>query len=168
MAYVHIGHDCVVGDHCIFANNASISGHVEVGDHANLGGYCGVPQYRRIGAHSMIGGMSLVLKDVPDFVTVSGNPAAAIGLNVEGLRRRGVDGPALQRLKAAYRLLYRSGLGVADALAAIEAGDDPDGRVAQFVASVRQAQRGIVRPRVAARPQADDPDAPGDGDGEGA
>ena len=89
MAYVHVGHDCVLGDHVIMANNSAVSGHCEVGDHANFGGYAGVPQYRNIGASAHIAGMSLVLKDVPAFMTVMGNPAGAIGLNVEGLRRRG-------------------------------------------------------------------------------
>ena len=79
MAYVHVGHDCTVGNHVIMANNASVSGHVVVGDYANFGGYAGIPQYRHVGAHAHVGGMSLVLKDVPAFVTVSGNPAGAVG-----------------------------------------------------------------------------------------
>ncbi len=86
MAYVHVGHDCSVGNHVIMANNASVSGHVVVGDYANFGGYAGIPQYRHVGAHAHVGGMSLVLKDVPAFVTVSGNPAGAVGLNIEGMR----------------------------------------------------------------------------------
>lgn len=147
MAYVHVGHDCVVGDHCIFANNASISGHVQVGDWANLGGYCGVPQFRRIGAHAMVGGMSLVLKDVPDFVTVSGNPAQAVGINVEGLKRRDFSPAAIRAIRRAYRTLYRSGLGVDAALQAIAAEPDAEGHLARFSASVRAATRGVVRPR---------------------
>ena len=90
MAYVHVGHDCVLGDHVIMANNAAVSGHCRVGDYANFGGYAGVPQFRNVGAHTHIAGMSLVLKDVPAYMTVMGNPAAAISLNIEGMRRRGL------------------------------------------------------------------------------
>ena len=171
MAYVHVGHDCVVGDHCIFANNASISGHVHVGDRANLGGYCGVPQFRRIGAHAMVGGMSLVLKDVPDFVMVSGNPARAIGINVEGLHRRNFPPALIGSIRRAYRTLYRSGLTVDEALQMIAAEPDPEGHLAQFIASVRAARHGVVRPRAASAGEeggsgADDPDH-GDGLGNG-
>ncbi len=144
MAYAHIGHDCVVGSHVIMANNASVSGHVKVGDHANLGGYAGVPQYRRIGADAMVGGMSLVLKDVPDFMLVSGNPAAAVGLNVEGMRRREFDGPTIDALRAAYRTVYREGRLLQDALALL---DTSVPAVAQFAASMRDTRFGIVRPR---------------------
>ncbi len=144
MAYAHIGHDCVVGSHVIMANNASVSGHVKVGDYANLGGYAGVPQYRRIGAHAMIGGMSLVLKDVPDFVTVSGNPAAAIGLNVEGMRRRGFAAETIEALRAAYRIVYREGRVLQEARAAL---DTSVPEVARFAASLADSRFGIVRPR---------------------
>lgn len=147
MAYVHVGHDCVVGDHCIFANNASISGHCHVGDWANLGGYCGVPQFRRIGAHAMIGGMSLVTKDVPAFVTVSGNPAAAVGMNLEGLRRRGFSKEGIAALKRAYRTVFRSGLRVAEALERLAGEEDPDGHLATFADSIRTSKHGVVRPR---------------------
>ena len=108
MAYVHVGHDCVVGNHVIMANNASISGHVVVGDYANFGGYAGVPQYRRIGAHSHVSGMSLVLKDVPAYMTVMGNPASAISLNVEGMRRRGYDKALIAALKAVSAFLHNA------------------------------------------------------------
>lgn len=158
MAYVHVGHDCLIGSDCVFANNASVSGHVTVGNHANLGGYCGVPQYRRIGSYTMIGGMSLVLKDVPDFIMVSGNPAGAVGLNLEGLRRHDFDPATVRRLRAAYRTLYRSGLTLAEALARLDAEDDPDGRIAELAASIRAATRGIVRPRGPAGADDDDAD----------
>ena len=97
MAYVHVGHDCVLGDDVIMANNAAVSGHCRVGDFANFGGYAGVPQYRNVGAYSHIAGMSLVLKDVPAYMTVMGNPASAIGLNVEGMRRRGYSKELIRR-----------------------------------------------------------------------
>ena len=117
MAYVHVGHDCVVGDNVVMANNASLAGHVVVGDYANFGGYSGIPQFRHIGAHTHIAAMSLVLKDVPAYMTVSGNPAVAVGLNVEGMKRRGYPKETLQALRQAHRTVYRKGLKVKEALA---------------------------------------------------
>lgn len=147
MAYAHVAHDCVIGDHCTFANNASASGHVTVGDWAILGGYAGVPQYRSVGAHAMVGGMSLVLKDVPAFVTVAGHPARVVSLNVEGMRRRGFAAADLANLRAAYRALYRSDLSTAEALARIDTMPDPEGHLAILTRSVRASRQGIVRPR---------------------
>lgn len=147
MAYAHVAHDCVIGDHCTFANNASASGHVTVGDWAILGGYAGVPQYRSIGAHAMVAGMSLVLKDVPAFVTVAGHPARLVSLNFEGLRRRGFAAPAIRNLLAAYRLLYQSGLRTAEAMSRLDALPDPEGHLAILARSVRESRHGIVRPR---------------------
>ena len=158
MPYVHVGHDSVVGDHCIFANNASVSGHCRVGDFVVLSGYAGVPQFRSIGPHAFVGGMALVTKDVPAFVKVAGHPARAVGLNVEGLRRRGFDGEAITRLREAWRIVYRSGLRLEAAIERLGALDDPTGHVAALVASLRESRQGIVRPRTAERgdPGADD------------
>lgn len=147
MAYAHVAHDCVIGDHCTFANNASASGHVSVGDWAILGGYAGVPQYRSIGAHAMVAGMSLVLKDVPAFITVAGHPARVVSLNLEGLRRRGFSAEAMATLRSAYRLLYRSGLSAAEATARIEALPDPEGHLAVLTRSLQASRQGIARPR---------------------
>lgn len=110
MAYVHIAHDCQVGSHAIFANNAQLAGHVHVGDYVILGGFTGVHQFCRVGAHSITGISSVVLQDVPPYVTASGNTAKPFGLNVEGLRRRGFPAETITRLKRAYKTLYRSGL----------------------------------------------------------
>ena len=147
MAYVHVGHDCVLGDDVIMANNAAVSGHCTVGDHANFGGYAGVPQYRSIGAGAHIAGMSLVLKDVPAYMTVMGNPASAIGLNLEGMRRRNYSKEVIGALREAHRVVYRKGLTVNDACAELEglAAEHPE--VAVFVDSIRDSQWGIVRPR---------------------
>jgi UDP-N-acetylglucosamine acyltransferase len=147
MAYVHIGHDCTLGDHVIMANNASVSGHVIVGDYANFGGYAGIPQYRRVGAHSHIGGMSLVLKDVPAFVTVSGNPAGAVGLNIEGMRRRGIADDVVAALRECYRVVYGTGLTVKEALARIEPLALRHPEVRLFAESVAQSRWGIIRGR---------------------
>jgi len=147
MAYVHVGHDCVLGDHVIMANNAAVSGHCNVGDHANFGGYAGVPQYRNIGAYSHIAGMSLVLKDVPAYMTVMGNPASAIGLNIEGMRRRGYSKELIDVLKDAHRVVYRNGLTVKEACAVLEPIAARHPEVMVFLDSVRNSQWGIVRPR---------------------
>ena len=119
MAYVHIAHDCVVGDNTIFANNASLAGHSHIGDYAILGGFTGVHQFCRIGAHVITGIASVIRQDVPPFVTVSGNPAAPHGINSEGLKRRGYSPDALAAIKRAYKILYKSGLSLAEAKDAI-------------------------------------------------
>jgi UDP-N-acetylglucosamine acyltransferase len=145
MAYVHIAHDCQVGSHTIFANNASLAGHVTVGDHAILGGFTGVHQFCRVGAHVITGISSVVRQDVPPFVTASGNPAAPHGINSEGLKRRGFDADAIAAVKRAYKTLYKSGLGLTEAQAAIaqEAENTPElALLAEFLA---QPGRGIVR-----------------------
>jgi UDP-N-acetylglucosamine acyltransferase len=153
MPFVHVAHDCVLGDHVILANYAAVSGHVQVGDHANFGGYAGVAQYRSVGAHTHLAAMSLVIKDVPDYVTVAGNPAVAAGPNVEGLRRRGFDAETIRHIRNAYKVMFLAGLTVEEAcdrLAPVAA-EVPE--VASFVAGVRNSRWGIVRPRraIAAR-----------------
>lgn len=145
MAYVHIAHDCVVGDHTIFANNATLAGHVTVDDYAILGGFTGVHQFCRIGAHTMIGIAAVIRQDVPPFLTIAGNPAAPFGINSEGLKRRGFSSEALAALKRAYKTLYKSGLSLADAQAAItaEASSQPELQpLAEFLAV---SGRGIIR-----------------------
>jgi UDP-N-acetylglucosamine acyltransferase len=147
MPYVHIAHDCVIGDHVVFANYAAVSGHVVVGDYANFGGYAGVAQHRRVGSHTHLAAMSLVIKDVPDYVTVMGNPASVIGLNSEGLRRRGWPENRIGHLRKAFRTVYRSGLTAAQACAELApmAAEVPE--VAAFVTAVGDSRFGIVRPR---------------------
>jgi UDP-N-acetylglucosamine acyltransferase len=147
MPYVHIAHDCVIGDHVVLANYAAVSGHVSVGDYANFGGYAGVAQFRAVGAHAHVAAMSLIIKDVPAYVTAGGNPASAIGLNVEGLRRRGCAPEAIAALRDAFRMVYRSGLTVAEALTQLESLADEQAEVAAFLESIRRARWGIVRPR---------------------
>jgi len=145
MAYVHIAHDCQVGDHTIFANNATLAGHVHIGDYAILGGFTGVHQFCRVGAHVITGIASVVRQDVPPFLTVAGNPLAPHGVNAEGLKRRGFSPEALAGLKRAYKILYKSGLTLAEALAAIAAEAEalPELRpLADFLAT---SGRGIVR-----------------------
>lgn len=115
MAYVHIAHDCQVGDNTIFANNATLAGHVEIGDWAILGGFTGVHQFVRVGAHSFCGVGTVLLQDLPPFVMVAGNPASPRGINSEGLRRRGFSTDGIAAIKRAYRTLYRAGLSLDEA-----------------------------------------------------
>lgn len=145
MAYVHIAHDCVVGNQVILANNASLAGHVHVADQAILGGFSGVHQFCRIGAHSFIGGFSAITRDVPPYVMVSGVPPEPRGINLEGLRRRGYGPEKIRALKEAYRLLYRAGLRLAEArdqIAAL-AGEHPElGLIVEFI---DRSERSILR-----------------------
>ncbi|HEB99878.1 MAG TPA: acyl-ACP--UDP-N-acetylglucosamine O-acyltransferase [Thiotrichales bacterium] len=145
MAYVHIAHDCQVGSHTIFANNASLAGHVRVEDYAILGGFTLVHQFCAIGTHAFTAFGTGVAKDIPPFVMVSGSPAHPHGLNVEGLRRRGFTSEAIQELKRAYKTLYRSGLTLEEAIGRLreQAGRVPE--VATMVAFLEKRTRGIVR-----------------------
>ncbi len=149
MAYVHIAHDCRVGNQTIFANNATLGGHVHVDDWAIIGGLSGVHQFVKIGAHVMVGFASAVSQDVPPFMLVDGNPLAVRGFNVEGLRRRGFSAARIAAVKQMHRLIYRSGLTLEAAKAALpevaaatpDASDDVK-RVLEFL---QRAARGIAR-----------------------
>lgn len=151
MAYVHLAHDCAVGNHTIFANNTQLAGHVHVGDWAILGGFTVVHQFVRIGAHSMSAMCSLLFADLPPFVMCQGQPAAARTMNFEGLRRRGFSVEQLAAVKAMHKALYRDDLTLADAQAAVallpqrfpEAGATVE-LMLDFLAGV-SPQRGIVR-----------------------
>ncbi len=115
MAYVHLAHDCQVGSHTVFANNAQLAGHVQVGDHAILGGFTVVHQYVHIGTHAITAMGTIVLQDIPPFVTAAGNTAKPHGINSEGLKRRGFSAGTITQIKRAYKSLYRSGLSLEDA-----------------------------------------------------
>ena len=145
MAYVHIAHDCVVGNNTIFANNATLAGHVNIQDYAILGGACLIHQFCTIGAHSFIGMGSHISKDVPPYLMVSGQPAEPHGLNVEGLRRRGFSPEAIKALRQIYKIIYRSGLTVVKALEQIEPLKSEFEEVAIFSEFVAKSGRGIVR-----------------------
>ena len=147
MAYVHIGHDCVLGDRIVMANNASVAGHVTVGDEAVLSGYVGVPQFRSIGAYSFVSAMSLVTKDVPAYVAADGNPAGAVGLNVERLRRLGLDENTKKALQDAYNTVYRRGLTLKEALDELQEAADAHAEVRCFVDSIEKSDHGIIRER---------------------
>ena len=145
MAYVHIAHDCVVGSHTIFANNASLAGHVHVGDHAILGGFTAVHQFCHIGAHSFTSMFSAVTMDIPAYVTAAGRPAAPRGVNAEGLKRRGFTAQQQRNLREAYRLVYRLGHKLDEALAELEARLPTQPELALFIDSIKSGSRGLAR-----------------------
>jgi UDP-N-acetylglucosamine acyltransferase len=143
MAYVHVAHDCVVGNNTTIANCTQLAGHVHVGDWATLGGFTGVHQFVKIGAHVMCGVSSVVLMDIPPYVTCGGNPLTAAGINSEGLRRRGYAPEQIANVKRAYKTLYRSGLTLAEAKA--ELAKETSTEVALLAAFLAESTRGIVR-----------------------
>ena len=145
MAYVHVAHDCQVGNNTVFANGASLAGHVHVGDWAILGGFSGVHQFVRVGAHSFIGAFALLVQDLPPYVTVGGSPAAPHGINSEGLRRRGFSTEAIAAIKRAYRLLYRNNLSLAQAREQITALAADYAEVRLFAEFIGVSGRGLVR-----------------------
>ena len=145
MAYVHIAHDCQIGSHTIFANNASLAGHVRIEDYVILGGFTLVHQFCALGAHSFTAFSTGIAKDVPPYVMVSGFSAAPHGLNTEGLRRRGFSAETLAKLKQAYKTLYRSKLTLQEAIQALRGQAADCAEVAVMVEFLEQQTRGIVR-----------------------
>lgn len=145
MAYVHVGHDSVIGNHCILVNNTALAGHVWVDDWAILSGFTLVHQFCRIGAHSFSGMGTAIGKDVPAYVTVFGNPAEARSMNFEGMRRRGFSADAITSLRRAYKTVYRQGLTVEQALAELVESSAQFPEVAVFRDSIQASTRGITR-----------------------
>lgn len=145
MAYVHVAHDCIVGNDTILANNVALAGHVHVGDYAILGGFTLVHQFCAIGTHAFTAMGSGIGKDVPPFMMVSGNPAQPHGLNTEGLKRRGFDKDRLGALRQAYKTLYRSGLTLEQARQELAALAADAGDVAELLRFLETQTRGIVR-----------------------
>lgn len=146
MAYVHIAHDCVIGNSTVFANHSALAGHVVVGDFVIFGGVCGVHQFCQIGSHSFIGGGTKITKDVLPFVLIDGGQEAkACGLNIVGLKRRGYDTDAVNVLRRAYKIIYRNGLTVPQALEQLEPliAECPDVRL--MMDALQESTRGIVR-----------------------
>lgn len=145
MAMVHIAHDCVVGNHTIFANNTGLAGHVTVGDWAILGGATAVHQFVNVGAHSITSMNTYLDRDLPPFVMAAGNMAKPFGINSEGLRRRGFSEQAVKAIKRAYRTIYRSGLSLDEARRQLEeqAAGSPEVRL--MLDALNASQRGFVR-----------------------
>ena len=145
MAYVHVGHDSIVGDHCILVNNSALAGHVHVGDWAILSGYTLVHQYCHIGAHSFTGMGSAIGKDVPAYVMVVGAPAEAKTINSEGLSRRGFSKQAIHSIQKAFKIVYRQNFTLAEALTELEGLAKECEHVQPFIDSLVSSKRGIVR-----------------------
>lgn len=145
MAYVHVGHDSVLGNHCVLVNNAALAGHVHIGDWAILGGYTLIHQFCKIGAHAFTAMGSAVGKDVPAFVTVSGNPAEAKSINSEGLRRRGYTREQIAAITKAFKIIYRRGLVLAEAIALLDEMASTEPALNLLIDSLRTSERGIVR-----------------------
>ncbi len=145
MSYVHIAHDCVVGNHTVFANNASLSGHVVIEDYVVLGGFAGVLQTCRVGAHGFVSMGVHLDKDVPPFVKVADVSPKPYGLNTVGLVRRGFDEVTLKKLRQAYRIIYRQGLLLKDALVELEMLAADSSAVRSMLDFIVASKRGIVR-----------------------
>jgi UDP-N-acetylglucosamine acyltransferase len=145
MAYVHLAHDCQVGNHTVFANNAQLAGHVHVGDHAILGGFTVVHQYVHIGELAITAIGTIVLQDIPPFVTAAGNTARPYGVNSEGLKRRGFSAETITQIKRAYKSLYRSGLSLEQARRDIATRLPECAALQPLVDFLDQSSRAIIR-----------------------
>lgn len=145
LSYVHIAHDCIVGDEVIFSNNGTLAGHVEVGDFAIIGGLTAVHQFCRIGAHAMTGGCSKIVQDVPPFMLADGNPAKVRSYNKEGMKRRGFDDQTMRAVREAYRIIYRLSLNLPQAIEQMRADLPELPEVEQIIAFVSSSPRGIIR-----------------------
>lgn len=150
MAYVHVAHDCQIGSHTILANGVQMGGHVHVGDWAIVGGLAAVHQFGKIGAHAMVGGSSALHMDVPPFVMGSGNPCVPVGINSEGLKRRGFSLEAISALRDAYKIIYRRGLSLDDAKAQLKQRQTQDPLASEVLQTLldflANSSRGIIRP----------------------
>jgi len=144
MAYVHIAHNCIIGNHVILANAVNLGGHVSVCDHAIIGGLTPVHQFVRIGRHAFVGGGSRVAQDVPPYLRAAGNPLLISGLNSVGLVRRGFSPEARSTLKKLYRLFFRSGLNVSQAVERAERDLPETEEVRAFIDFVKSSERGIT------------------------
>lgn len=145
MAYVHIAHDCMVGNHTVFANNASLAGHVIIEDCAILGGYALVAQFCRVGIYSFCSVASVVHKDVPPYILVAGHRAKPVGINHIGLRRANFGEGVLHKLRSAYKLFYRQGLRFEDSVKALQQLAEESAEVKIFLNFLENSSRGIIR-----------------------
>ena len=145
MAYVHIAHDVIIGDHCILANNATLAGHVTVGDWVIFAGFTGAHQFCHIGSHAFLGMYAGTSQDVPAYTMIGGQPPSPKEINSEGLKSRGFTSEQIRNIRNAYRVVYRSGLKLAEAIAQLEGqvADQPE--LELFVASLKVSERGIIR-----------------------
>ncbi|MGQ0504766.1 MAG: acyl-ACP--UDP-N-acetylglucosamine O-acyltransferase [Myxococcaceae bacterium] len=145
MAYSHVAHDCVIGSGCVFANSAALAGHVEIGDHVICGGLSAIHQFTRIGMHAFIAGGAMVAMDVPPYCTAQGDRAELVGLNTVGLTRAGYEEEQLTRIKDAYKILFRSKLGLNEAISKLKAEHGGHSEIDVLLQFVTSSKRGITR-----------------------
>lgn len=145
MAYAHVAHDCIVGDNVILANSSAIAGHVHVGNSTILGGFTAVHQFCHIGSHVMCGAGTVVLKDIPDYVMATGNPAKPHGINAEGLKRRGFTPEVIRQIKHAYKIIYRQKLTVDQALQLLTEMAINTHEILPLIHSLQASSRGVIR-----------------------
>lgn len=145
MAYVHIAHDCIIGNHITFANNSTLAGHVTIEDHATLGGFTGVHQFCQIGAHSFAAISSVIVKDIPPFMMVAGNTAKPSGLNREGLKRHGFSSEQIDELKRAYKIVYREGNTLLEAIEKLQLLASDSESITQLLNFIKGSTRGLAR-----------------------
>lgn len=146
MANSHVAHDCMVGDNNTMANSAALAGHVHLGDYIIISGMCGIHQFCKIGSYSFISTASMVLKDVPPYVMVTGGGSTTVcGLNVEGLKRRGFNSESIQWLRRAYKVIYRDGLRVEQAIVVLKEMQKECSSIAVLTDFLMQSERGIIR-----------------------
>jgi UDP-N-acetylglucosamine acyltransferase len=145
MAYVHIAHDCCLGNNVVMANNATLAGHVTIGNHATVGGLSAIHQFVRIGDFAFLGGKSVVVKDIIPYVLASGDRAKLHGLNQVGLKRQGFTPETLKQLKKTYRLIFRIGLTLNEAIERVSAEVEPTPEVQAFIEFIKSSERGITR-----------------------
>jgi len=145
MAYVHIAHDCIVGDYCVLVNGVQLAGHVEVEEYAIIGGTSAVLQFVKIGAHAMISGGSLVRKDVPPYIRAGREPLSYAGINIVGLRRRGFNANKTAELREIYRLIYSAGLNTQEAIRQVEELEPQTAEKVQIVEFIKNAKKGIIK-----------------------
>ena len=145
MAYVHIAHDCILGNHVILVNSVALAGHVEIGDYGIISGLSAVHQFVKIGAHVMIGGGAMVRKDVPPFITAAGEPLAYAGVNSVGLKRRNFAQEDIHEIQTLYRTMYQSGMNISQAVNQIKE-TYPNRPLADSILSfIEQSDRGLIR-----------------------
>ncbi|MDD5771258.1 MAG: acyl-ACP--UDP-N-acetylglucosamine O-acyltransferase [Candidatus Omnitrophica bacterium] len=145
MAYSHIAHDCRLGCGCILANNSTLAGHVSIEDKAVIGGMVAIHQFVRVGMLSIIGGCSKVVQDIPPFSTCDGHPARVYGLNLVGLRRKGVSPQSIRQIDRAFKLIFNSGLSVKHAAEKVEEGLESTEEIKYLVNFIRNSKRGLTR-----------------------
>lgn len=145
MAYAHIAHDCILGNNVVMANNATLAGHVTIGNHATVGGLSAIHQFVRVGDYAFLGGKSVVVKDITPYVLASGDRAALHGLNQVGLKRQGFSPETLKQLKKTYRLIFRIGLTLNEAIERVMAEVEPIPEVTAFIEFIKSSERGITR-----------------------